>query len=410
MAIETKKENKVFTCLKIVNQDSYYDSILETKNKDYLDQLLTEFNSAWIARRNVEVLFDLINNKLYFRRDFYDNTNIFKNNLIRNKMVVIGEIELNRLHKNQILKAYNSPRKFLTKELLVEFLKSKTFKDKLNNLLIEYSKKILLNNDKTESLIDYMKCRILKEDASIYQQIVKSAYCDELFDGNLSVSEIFNHIENMKAQNILSYWTEEVYSWFSKYYKSKIEIFDSEFIDFKNECMKNQPTTSSKYTEKITVNSFIRQIKKFNITINKDLLDKSTVSKEVKKELLTNITSHTFKYFEDELGSIDDLLSFLKEDFIFSYDNFIYKNRIYNYHFNLDIYYSDLIFLERNECINLMNSNQIPKILYVKQENYSKFKKVIKLFDLKEEDYINPKTELIILNEEEFEKIKDRIV
>lgn len=410
MAIETKKENKVFTCLKIVNQDSYYDSILETKNKDYLDQLLTEFNSAWIARRNVEVLFDLINNKLYFRRDFYDNTNIFKNNLIRNKMVVIGEIELNRLHKNQILKAYNSPRKFLTKELLVEFLKSKTFKDKLNNLLIEYSKKILLNNDKSESLIDYMKCRILKEDASIYQQIFKSAYCDELFDGNLSVSDIFNHIENMKDQNILSYWTEEIYSWFSKHYKSHIEIFDSEFMNFKNECVKNKPTTLSKYTEKITVNTFIRQIKKFNITINKDLLDKSTVSKEVKKELLTNITSHTFKYFEDELGSIDDLLSFLKEDFIFSYDNFIYKNRIYNYNFNLDIYYSDLIFLERNECINLMNSNQIPKILYVKQENYSKFKKVIELFDLKEEDYINPKTELIILNEEEFEKIKDKIV
>ena len=103
MAVEIKKENKVFTCLKIVNQDSYYNSLLETENKEYLDQLLTEFNSAWIVRRNVEVLFDLINNKLYFRRDFYDETNIFKNNLIRNKMVVIGLVELNRLNKNQIL-------------------------------------------------------------------------------------------------------------------------------------------------------------------------------------------------------------------------------------------------------------------------------------------------------------------
>ena len=121
MAVEIKKENKVFTCLKIVNQDSYYNSLLETENKEYLDQLLTEFNSAWIARRNVEVLFDLINNKLYFRRDFYDETNIFKNNLIRNKMVVIGLVELNRLNKNQILKEYNSPRKFLTKEVLVAF-------------------------------------------------------------------------------------------------------------------------------------------------------------------------------------------------------------------------------------------------------------------------------------------------
>ena len=276
--------------------------------------------------------------------------------------------------------------------------------------MIDYSKKILLNNDKSESLIYYMQCRILKEDASIYQQILKSAYCDEQFDGNLSVSEIFNHIENMKEQNILSFWTGEVYNWFSKYYKSKIEIFDSEFIDFKNECLKNQPTTLSRYTEKMTVNSFIRKIKPFDITINKELLDKSTISKEVKRELLKNITSHTFKYLEDELGSINDLLSFLKEDFIFSYDNFIYKNRIYNYNFNLDVYYSDLIFLERNECINLMNSPQIPKILYVKQDNYSKFKKVIELFDLKEEDYINPKTEVIILNEEEFEKIKDRIV
>ena len=120
MAIETKKENKVFTCLKIVNRDSYYNSLLETENKEYLDQLLTEFNSAWIARRNVEVLFDLINNKLYFRRNFDENINIYNNNLIRNKMIVIGEIELNRLHKNQILKAYNSPRKFLTKEVFVK--------------------------------------------------------------------------------------------------------------------------------------------------------------------------------------------------------------------------------------------------------------------------------------------------
>ena len=115
MALEIKKENKVFSCLKLVNQDSYYNSLLETKNKEYLDQLLTEFNSAWIEKRNVEVLFDLINNKLYFRRDFYDNKNIFKNNLIRNKMVIIGEVELNRLHKNQILKVYNEPRKLLKK-------------------------------------------------------------------------------------------------------------------------------------------------------------------------------------------------------------------------------------------------------------------------------------------------------
>ena len=280
----------------------------------------------------------------------------------------------------------------------------------MNNLVIDYSKKILLNNNISESLIDYSKCRILKEDASIYQQIFKSVYCDEQFDGNLKVSEIFNHIENMKEQNILSYWTEEVYHWFSKHYKSKIEIFDLEFIKFKNECVRNPQGSLLKYTEKIRVNGFIKQIKYFDITINKELLNKSTISKEVKKELLKNITSHTFKYFVEGLGSIDDLLSFLKKDFIFDYNRFVYKNRIYNYNFNLDIYYSDLIFLERNECITLMNSNQIPKILYVKQENYSKFKKVIELFDLKEEDYINPKTELIILNEEEFEKIKDRIV
>lgn len=410
MAVKIKKDNKVFTCLKIVNQDSYYDSLLETENKEYLDQLLTEFNSAWIARRNVEVLFDLINNKLYFRRNFDENINIFNNNLIRNKMIVIGMVELNRLNKNEILKVYNSPRKFLTKEAFIAFLKNKTFKNKLNNLVIDYSKKILLNNNISESLMDYSKCRILKEDASIYQQIFKSVYCDEQFDGNLKVSEIFNHIENMKTQNILSYWTNEVYNWFSKYYKSKIEIFDSEFIDFKNECVRNPQGSLLKYTEKIRVNSFIKKIKSFNININKELLDKSTISKEVKKEFLKNITSHTFKYLEDELGSIDYLLSFLKEDFIFDYNRFVYKNRIYNYNFDLDVYYSDLIFLERNECINLMNSTQIPKILYVKQENYSNFKKVIELFDLKEEDYINPKTELIILNEEEFEKIKDRII
>ena len=271
MAVEIKKENKVFTCLKIVNQDSYYNSLLETENKEYLDQLLTKFNSAWIARRNVEVLFDLINNKLYFRRDFYDETNIFKNNLIRNKMVVIGLVELNRLNKNQILKEYNSPRKFLTKEVLVAFLKNKTFKNKLNNLVIDYSKKILLNNNISESLIDYSKCRILKEDASIYQQIFKSVYCDEQFDGNLKGSEIFNHIENMKEQNILSYWTEEVYHWFSKHYKSKIEIFDLEFIKFKNECVRNPQGSLLKYTEKIRVNGFIKQIKYFDITINKEL-------------------------------------------------------------------------------------------------------------------------------------------
>lgn len=418
------KQNKIYSCLKIVNSDSYYDEMLD-KDIYHLYSMLKVFNSAWIDKSSIQIIFDVYNNRMYFRKGaHHSNQYILSNQNIRGKMLVIGELNLNRYTKNKILTSglvYKSyfreyARTNIELDTMIEFLKNKSFKTKLNDLVNSFLQE-KLSNSKSDDIYDYINCKILKEDSTVLQRLAASIRDEQKFDEDYSVDEIKQMSSNLKSMCKGRHYdfyfnSTAIDEWLSKYYRNNSELFDYEF----NEMFKSDSSYRSTVCNiDKKIDKMYEQLCYYNCdNIIENLFLESSITRDDKRSYLRKICGSDInrlnKKFSISNNNNINFMNFLNENFVLKYsyfDDLCIEDKN-NLKFYSDLYKSSSD--SSSNSIDLFKIDNKIKNLYVKEENYNTFKQLISVLKLDEKDFISENTNLTILTTEEYEKLKEDIV
>lgn len=423
MVVKSNK-NKIHSCLKIVNSDSYYDEMLD-KDIYHIYSMLKVFNNSWMDKSSIQIIFDVYNNHIHFRSIHHPTYYKLSNQNIRGKMLVIGEVNLNRYVKNETLKnnlIYKSylreyARTNIELDTMIEFLKHKSFKTKLNDLVNSFLQE-KLSNSKSDDIYAYINCKILKEDSTVLQRLAASIKDENKFDEDYSIEEIKQMSSNLKSmckgrQYDFYFNSTTIDEWLSKYYRNNSELFDYE--------LKKVFDFNSSYRS--SVNNIDKQIDKMYAKLHhygcdniiKNLFLESSITRDDKRSYLRKICGYDINRLNKKFSGLSNnnninFMNFLNDNFMLNYsyfDDLCIEDKT-NLKFYSDLYKTSS--LSSSKSIDLFKIDNKIKNLYVKEENYNTFKQLISALNLDEKDFISENTNLTILTTEEYEKVKEDIV
>ena len=443
-------KNKTELSRKIINQFLKDDILL---NNEKFDFFYDNLNKSWKAKVGLHLYISTEKESLILLHKY--NSDELK---LIGSYIYIGEFNINRFSKNKCFRdAYKQNptwpeeqmRSDLDKELVIEFVKSKSFKMKVLNMYNEYYKAKLSNKDSyKEKLTDLYDRKITDDEASAEQKFY--AYFQLEKDNNnchnFFIKEFkkeFNNEELISIRNsivsqipiyVLTNETSKQFDffyWFNKFIDNEDNLLTS-ICKFLLLILKD---LHKKYYEQDAIDGFyikkdlskyrpaLMELQNYMLKLRheddfKQQLEQLNLTNLEIRDLLRMLSFYDIQSLTSGREQLIDFISNLNKNFIFDLNYF--NNESIN-DTNISEYYAPSFLKELN-----MNTNNstfysdnylhilfIPKyvkVLYTYEAEFEKLKALCNLTNKKLSDFIPEETEIHFIIDENKDEIINRIV
>lgn len=387
------------------------------------------FDHSWKLGGVMPILLDPINMKLYITYDVIRNFSVKYNKyLFLGNSIFLGNLCLQNSRRNKIFKELIGEKYPLdmTKEKVVEFLESTTFKRQVLKLVDQFLKEPLINQE-SNNISDLYSLNILFSEASVTQKVY--AYYMEYSDNdykreyinectfaipNDSVlllnarTEILNLILNQNKPSELNGF--KFLLWFNKTFYNIPTDNVADIFKLTNIILKNEVENPRINNEEI-LSSFRIALESVSGQ-NSDILKYTNLSKNDKKSFMTLLKPAELKtQLQTQKISSEQIINFLKEDFIFDYR--LYRELAWKFQDGYSAFYiNNLVNINKNS--QLMNSVNLIKVsenvtdLYLNKKEFEQFNILLSVLNLELTEYI-PETTTIHFIEDD-PSILDRFI
>lgn len=293
------------------------------------------FDHSWKLGGVMPILLDPINMKLYITYDVIRNFSVKYNKyLFLGNSIFLGNLCLQNSRRNKIFKDLIEEKYPLdmTKEKIIEFLESATFKRQVIKLVDELLKEQLLRT-KSEYISDLYNLRITFSEATVAQKIY--AYYMEYQTTEKRKKYItMNSFEIPDNPELLLNAKDEIINYFISQKLQNLPFkfllwFDKTFYNVEKDIIADVFRVSNTLFEKLNENSHINRDKiidnlmsALNIIVQKNptLFKLTNLSRKDKHKFLCFLKDDEIKYdLRSRFFRYDEALNLLKEDFIFNY-------------------------------------------------------------------------------------------
>lgn len=340
------------------------------------EEKIKRFNLFWENGGDMNVLLDPINMKLFIdEKGFKIKDKKFE---LFGKTIYLGSFFIKRYKRNKVFKNFFSTniQKELNKEIIIEFLKSNSFKNKILELADNAMKERLASKP-SSYLHQISSRRIVLSEATVAQKLYTYYYYSSFSSTDIDMDTF----EIPKNSELLIKAKNEILNILIAENNNNVYDFSLWFdIEFSNLELNPMSEFLKIYAEKPKE------------------VDRPTLSKKNKKLFLTllksddinsNITiDNNIKYIE--------IINMLKDDFIFNYN--LHSNLSEKLTGDYIAFHIDKLIEEDQNESRKNNANKIVKIpesitdLYVPKNEFNKFIQALSALNLERADYIHPTT------------------
>ena len=371
------------------------------------------FDHSWKLGGVMPILLDPINMKLYITYDVIRNFSVKYNKyLFLGNSIFLGNLCLQNSRRNKIFKDLIEEKYPLdmTKEKIIEFLESATFKRQVIKLVDELLKEQLLRT-KSEYISDLYNLRITFSEATVAQKIY--AYYMEYQTTEKRKKYItMNSFEIPDNPELLLNAKDEIINYFISQKLQNLPFkfllwFDKTFYNVEKDIIADVFRVSNTLFEKLNENSHINRDKiidnlmsALNIIVQKNptLFKLTNLSRKDKHKFLCFLKDDEIKYdLRSRFFRYDEALNLLKEDFIFNYKSFHSLAEIFKGDY-IAFYIDDLLNVNTydttKDLLSLIRVSKKVTDLYLKKNEFENFKALLAMINLELTEYI-PETTTI---------------
>ena len=388
------------------------------------------FDHSWKLGGVMPILLDPINMKLYITYDVIRNFSVKYNKyLFLGNSIFLGNLCLQNSRRNKIFKELIGEKYPLdmTKEKVVEFLESTTFKRQVLKLVDELLKEKLLRTE-SEYISDLYNLRITFSEATVAQKIY--AYYMEYQTTEKRKKYItMNSFEIPDNPELLLNAKKEIINYFisKKPHNSEYNPFtfllwfDRTFYNVERDIIADVFRVSNTLFEKLNENSNLDRYKiinnlmsALNIIVQKNptLFKRTNLSRKDKQKFLCFLKDDEIKYdLRSRFFRDDEALNLLKEDFIFNYKSCQSLAEIFKGDY-IAFYIDDLLNVNTydttTDLLSLIRVSKKVTDLYFKKNEFENFKAILSILNLELTEYI-PETTTIHFIEDDT-SVLDRFI
>lgn len=371
------------------------------------------FDHSWKLGGVMPILLDPINMKLYITYDVIRNFSVKYNKyLFLGNSIFLGNLCLQNSRRNKIFKDLIEEKYPLdmTKEKIIEFLESATFKRQVIKLVDELLKEQLLRT-KSEYISDLYNLRITFSEATVAQKIY--AYYMEYQTTEKRKKYItMNSFEIPDNPELLLNAKDEIINYFISQKLQNLPFkfllwFDKTFYNVEKDIIADVFRVSNTLFEKLNENSHINRDKiidnlmsALNIIVQKNptLFKLTNLSRKDKHKFLCFLKDDEIKYdLRSRFFRYDEALNLLKEDFIFNYKSCHSLAEIFKGDY-IAFYIDDLLNVNTydttKDLLSLIRVSKKVTDLYLKKNEFENFKALLAMINLELTEYI-PETTTI---------------
>ena len=371
------------------------------------------FDHSWKLGGVMPILLDPINMKLYITYDVIRNFSVKYNKyLFLGNSIFLGNLCLQNSRRNKIFKDLIEEKYPLdmTKEKIIEFLESATFKRQVIKLVDELLKEQLLRT-KSEYISDLYNLRITFSEATVAQKIY--AYYMEYQTTEKRKKYItMNSFEIPDNPELLLNAKDEIINYFISQKLQNLPFkfllwFDKTFYNVEKDIIADVFRVSNTLFEKLNENSHINRDKiidnlmsALNIIVQKNptLFKLTNLSRKDKHKFLCFLKDDEIKYdLRSRFFRYDEALNLLKEDFIFNYTSCHSLAEIFKGDY-IAFYIDDLLNVNTydttKDLLSLIRVSKKVTDLYLKKNEFENFKALLAMINLELTEYI-PETTTI---------------
>lgn len=345
------------------------------------EEKIKRFNLFWKNGGDMNVLLDPINMKLFIdEKGFKIKDKKFE---LFGKTIYLGSFFIKRYKRNKVFKDFfaNNNQKELNKEIIIEFLKSNSFKNKILELA-DNAMKERLESKPSSYLHQISNRRIVLSEATVAQKLYTYYYYDTFSSTDIDMdtfeipqnSELLIKAKNEILNILIAKNNNNVYD-FSLW-------FD---IEFSNLALNPMSEFLKIYAEKPKE------------------VDKPILSKKNKKFFLSLLKSDDINYNITIDNNVEyiEIIDMLKDDFIFNYNlHSSLSNKLTG---DYIAFYIDKLIEDEEKNSQTSKKTQIVKIpktitdLYVSKDEFDKFNQALSALNLERANFIHPITTVHII-------------